>query len=287
MDAGEQFLRLRAVAIDDDGLQSAWEEILLSRGEAPAPGPAGGMGRLLGLCVGVSEYAEPVVQDLHYAHRDAEELARALSTQRNLYSGAEVDSLTNRQATREGIKSGLEKLIARATRADTAVILLSGHGFQSDDGLKFYFAAHEADPSRPDDTLLPWNEIVQRVVLLSGRSRRVIVLVDACHSGASSKTASNGDLAKALLDANTGATIISSSKGKEVSYEDPILKHGFFTKALLEAIEGQGAREGKVTLWDLMDYVKKRVKQMTDGRQNPDVPYLVDLDTDTPLFMQR
>ncbi len=72
----------------------------------------------------------------------------------------------------------------------------------------------------------------------------MLVLLDACHSGASTI---NGDplamdataLQTALAAANV--SVLTSSKGTEVSYEAPELQHGAFTKALLDAFNDPAA----------------------------------------------
>ena len=63
-----------------------------------------------------------------------------------------------------------------------------------------------------------------------------------------------------------------SSADSEISYEDPQWKHGAFTYAILEALEsGKGDNSGDyiIDFDELNLYVKKRVKQLTDGKQHP------------------
>ena len=81
----------------------------------------------------------------------------------------------------------------------------------------------------------------------------MLVLLDACHSGA---TTTNGSplsmdstaLRTALAAANV--SVLTSSTGPEVSYETPELQHGAFTKALLDAFDDPAAdvnRNGLIT----------------------------------------
>jgi len=67
---------------------------------------------------------------------------------------------------------------------------------------------------------------------------RVLVLLDACHSGATSldKSAQAVDAAalrQMLAAANI--TVLTSSGGTDVPRDDPAWQHGAFTKALLGA----------------------------------------------------
>lgn len=276
---GGTSIRLQAIAFDPDGLQSQRDEILVTRDPT-----AIAKGRLLGLCVGVSHYKEARL-NLQSADRDATALAGALQSQRGLYSSTQIMALTNESATRAGLAAALDKLIAGATKADTVIVLLSGHGWRdtapagAPNGGAFYFATYEVDSANVAKTALPWTEIVRRLTILSAKSKRVLVLLDACHSGSA---ATNEDLVKALLGANAGVMVFASSRGSELSLELPDVGHGAFTEALLEALNGQAAPPGEknVTLWDFASYVRRRVKELTEGAQNPQIPFWQDFDID-------
>ncbi len=129
---------------------------------------------------------------------------------------------------------------------------------------------------------LDWREVVALLTKLSEKSRRVIVLLDACHSGSA---ATNDELFRALNSANAGVMVFASSKGSEVSLELANEGHGAFTKALLEAMNGQAAPEGEksVTLWDFASFVRRRVKQLTSDAQHPQIPFLLDFDIDAAI----
>ncbi|HTE18168.1 MAG TPA: caspase family protein, partial [Armatimonadota bacterium] len=266
---------VQAIAFDGDQLQSPREEILFTQDKTAAA-----TGRLLGLCVGVSRYADAAL-NLQYADKDATTLAEELNKQRGIYKTAEVTPLANDQATRDGVKAALDGLVGKATRADTVILFLSGHGWRSDER-SFYFATHEVNRANVAATALPWSEVVERLARLSERSKRVIVLLDACHSGSA---ANNEELVKGVLSANAGVMVFASSKGSEVSLESPELMHGVFTKALLEGISGRATPpdEKQVTVLDFLAYVARRVKTLTNDTQHPHIPFLQDFETDSAL----
>jgi hypothetical protein len=276
LDRNAQSVKLQVIAFDDDGLQSPRDEVFLRRG---AGGPIGA-GRLLGLCVGISRYQDREL-NLQYADSDATQLAAAFNKQRGLYSTVEFSAVTNEGATREGVQRALDDLIRKTTPKDTVVLLLSGHGWRNDDQ-SFYFATHEIDRRNPANTSLPWSTIVARLGQLSEKSKRVLVLLDACHSGSA---ATNEQLVRVVLSANAGVMVFASSKGSEVSLENSDWQHGAFTLALLEAIAGKGSapNEKNLTLWDFASYVRRRVKELTADQQHPQVPFLQDFDTDAPI----
>lgn len=271
---GATNIKVQAIAFDDDGLQSPREELLFTR-DVTTPTT----GKLLGLCVGVSQYQDARL-NLKFADADANALTKTLGAQRGIYSEAKITALTNDKATAQSIKRELDSLIQSSTRADTIIVSLSGHGWR-DDERNFYFAAYEVNRNDIAKTALAWKEITARLTLLSQRSKRVIVLLDACHSGSA---ATNEELVKATLSANAGVVVFASSRGSEVSLENGEWGHGAFTKALIEAIEGKAAPdENRTTTIDFIAYVSRRVKALTQDQQHPQVPFLQDFDTDAVL----
>jgi uncharacterized caspase-like protein len=112
-------------------------------------------------------------------------------------------------------------------------------------------------------------------LLAIAKHSRVLVLLDACHSGAS--TLNGGALAvdstalrTSLAAANI--TVLTSPSGSETSFEDPSWEHGAFTKALLDALSEPAAdldRNGLISVIGLTKYLTSRVPELTGGRQNP------------------
>jgi len=272
-------LKLQAIALDDDGLQSPRVEIVLTHEK-----PVAMEGRLLGLCIGVSRYVDTRL-NLRYADRDATALAEELNRQRGrLYKAAEVTTLTNDQATRENVIAALDSLASQVTGADTVVLFFAGHGWRTEEW-SFYFATHEFNRHDVAGTALAWGDVVERLTRLPGRSKRVLVLLDACYGGSA---ATNEELVKAVLRANVGVMVFASSKGREFSVEKSELGHGAFTKAVLEALSGQAAPKDKKTvpLRKFVDYVQDRVAELTEDMQHPQLPFLYDFDTDAAIAMK-
>ncbi len=75
------------------------------------------------------------------------------------------------------------------------------------------------------------------------------------------------------LRRGSGATVISSSQGAEYAFESSEQSNGLFTYALMEALDGKAApnKDGQITISTLGDYVKKRVQDLTKGKQNPNL----------------
>ena len=75
------------------------------------------------------------------------------------------------------------------------------------------------------------------------------------------------------LRRGSGATVISSSQGAEYAFESSEQSNGLFTYSLMEALDGKATpnKDGEITISTVGDYVKKRVQDLTKGKQNPNL----------------
>ena len=269
-------VKVQAIVFDEDGLQSPRAELTLSRLASPSP-----RGKLLGLCVGVSRHVDERL-NLRFPGSDALAIAAALQKPGTLYNSIQIQTLIDEQASVAGVRAALERLVAQSSRADTIFVSLSGHGWRDEKG-NFYFATHEVNRQRVQTTALSWDVVVQSLTQLAQKSRRVVVLLDACHSGSA---ATNEELVKAALRTNAGVLFFASSRGSELSLENAEWGHGAFAKAVLEALNGNAETSNpkSFNLLDFMAYVARRVKTLTQDQQHPSVPYLQDFDTDAALI---
>jgi uncharacterized caspase-like protein len=169
---------------------------------------------------------------------------------------------------------------------DLAVVHFSGHGALLDH--KLYLLPYGVD-ARDDVGIetsgLAIDELRGELLGLA-KHGRVLVLLDACHSGAT--TVNGAPLAMdgtalhtALAAANV--TVLTSSSGSEVSREDPAWQHGAFTKVLLDAFNDPAAdinRNSLISPNGLAAYVTTRVSSLTGGAQTPGM----EIRYDTTLF---
>jgi uncharacterized caspase-like protein len=149
--------------------------------------------------------------------------------------------LLDKDANKKGIRRALEGIreaMKKGSRNDLAVVHFSGHGALVDNRL--YLLPYEVD-SRDGAGIqadgLSVDDLRAELTEL-GKYGRVLVLLDACHSGAKTTTGNplsmdSTALRTALAAANV--SVLTSSSGAEVSLETPELQHGAFTKALLDA----------------------------------------------------
>ena len=71
---------------------------------------------------------------------------------------------------------------------------------------------------------------------------------------------------------STGAVVISAAGGAEFAFESAKWKNGVFTYSVLEGLKTGNAdadKNSEITVSELRDYVFARVKELTNGLQNP------------------
>jgi WD40 repeat protein len=225
------------------------------------------------LAIGISKY--PGDLELKYAAKDALDLKTLWNSQKGkLYRTVEVKPLTDKDATREGILGGLDWLKKQMTQHDVAVISFSGHGARDNDGT-FYLAPVDVKPSSLAATGVPGDQVKKTVASFPGR---ILLLLDACHSGAldggDKRRAIGGltdDIVRDLATDDFGVIVMCSSMGREYSLESDKDKQGMFTRALLEGLGGKADynHDGFVYLSELDTYITDRVKELSEGKQHP------------------
>lgn len=252
------------LAIDRDGLTSPPIEIRLDR--------SAGAGRLLGLSVGVDHYPDMPGADLRFAAADARRIAGAVAAS-PLYRAVDVATLLDGDATETAILSRLDRMIAEAEAEDTLLVSFAGHGLIGGDG-RLRLALATTDRAAIDTTSLAFDAVADRI---KAARARVIVLLDACHSGVTAQTdptANDNAVARLVTAGGGGIVILSASKGRQFSEELAEIDGGRFSVAFAEALSAgrNGAdrdANGAVSLLELYRAVKGSVGAGSAGRQIP------------------
>jgi len=238
-------------------------------------------GDLYYLAFGVSKYKNSKY-DLGYPHKDVTDLGDVLrSGAGQTFAQVHVRTYVNEAATVENVRKAKD-FLKNATVDDTVILFIAGHGLHAPNAAAdYYFATHEVDPKRLEETAARFDVIED---LLSGiRPRKKLFLMDTCESGERDKDeAPSGGIPTAarvlvarsarqleldVLQANTpqgklvpkqnyfdreryiyndltrrtGAIVLSSSRGSEFSYELEEIANGVFTEEILLALTGKDA----------------------------------------------
>jgi len=226
--------------------------------------------------VGVDEYTSGFSTLLYPSH-DATTLTQTLQKQEGkLFGRVYSKLLVNKDATKKSILNELSEFQGM-TNQDVLILFFGGHGVRARDErgqTKYYFVPSDAGKASITKQGVSWDDVVSRVDKV--KAGRVILLLDACHSGSISSGASNEKVA-ASLSKKIGL-VFSSSSGNEFSFENKAWGHGAFTKAILDGLQGEAdfTHDGIIDWSELQLFVTNEVKSMTSGGQNPTIPRLVD-----------
>ncbi|MFO0760811.1 MAG: caspase family protein [Byssovorax sp.] len=297
--------RVSMVGYDAAGFAGTPAKLSVISTDPEAPRPA-----LWAVSVGVSRYPKLAAEhQLEFATADAKAITAALAAQAGPgkpFAAFHDATLLDRQATVNGVVQAIEGLSAMGPD-DLAVVFFAGHGVQLPSDApgtpkKMVFLTTDAALSTASarENGVGWDRIEGAL----GKARgRVLMLLDACHSGhvSTELIAPNEALAQRLAGSGrAGVLVFTAARGSEYSYEVPASGkatggsrgldlawdgkappadkapggggHGLFTGAVLEALGGSAPdrdHSGAVEVGELIDFVTERVRAASNGKQTP------------------
>jgi hypothetical protein len=213
------------------------------------------------LIIGISKFQKPEV-NLKYSAKDAQDLRDFLVKEAN-FAPDHVKLLVDEQATKTNVLAEIgDKWLPHVARPnDLVLIFVSSHGSPSKvdlEGLN-YLVMHDTDPNSLYATGLPLQDLAaaikQRV-----HANRVVLIVDACHSGAANPAKGLvrlGNFDSDSLLTGTGQLVICSSEPSQVSWESKRYTNGVFTHQLIEALRSKG---GKISLGEAFQQMQESVQ---------------------------
>ena len=220
----------------------------------------------LALIIASYEYQDPDLRQLVAPAQDAEALARVL--QDPAIGGFEVQTLLNEPA--HTVTQAVEAFFTDRRRDDLLLLYFSGHGIKDEDG-QLYFATAQTRRKLLRSTAVSANFVNDE--MRRSRSRRQVLLLDCCYSGAFAK----GMLAKAGTDIGTGErfegrgrVVLTASDAMQYAFEEDRVEgegaRSVFTRVLVHGLETGEAdldRDGRISLDELYEYVHDRVTDET------------------------
>lgn len=252
--------------------------------------------RRVALLVGVDRYADPDLEQLAFAGKDAHDVADALRDP-SVGGFDEVIVLTGAEATsREAILATLEEVTADLQRDDTFLMYLSGHGTLTLDpleGTRLWFLPSDAELSDPDQEGLDVAWLESSLTALTPRRR--VLIMDTCHNGRAdgSRAALNAPTRDRLASlrgeppAPNPVAQVTESEARlyaaqyyQPAMEDKALGNGVYTHFLLQALRGDRGtadldRDGLVDVAEAHDYAQDRTIRHTGGLQVPRAEYRI------------
>jgi TonB family protein len=215
------------------------------------------------------QYEDPLLRALVSPCKDAESLAQVLGD--GAIGGFEVQVLTNVPSYR--VCEETEAFFGDRERDDLLLFYFSGHGVTDDEG-QLYYAASNTLHKRLRSTAVAatWvNDIMNEC-----RSRRQVMLLDCCHSGAFARTKAGGAVntgkyfTGSTPEEGRGKFILTACDAFQYSFEGEAVEgvgtNSVFTDAVIHGLRTGGAdtdHDGLITLDELYDYVFHRVRERT------------------------
>lgn len=263
-------------------------------------------GRKYAVVLGVSKYQynDVGLGNLNYADADANAMYRWLVDKGGFMPG-DILLMTNEQATLSGVRDSLERFLTKAAETDLVLFFFAGHGTPDPFNPKeLYYLMTDSKVADLEQTGFRMTDL-RRILDERLRSKRVIFLLDTCHSaGVSGKkvlglrSEEDRQGGRGLDDTEIdvrqlerveikndisrvsgrilglpGRAVFTSSGVNEASRENKKWGggHGVFTWAVLEGLGGQADinLDKVITANELFSYVTERVRTETKSKQNP------------------
>jgi uncharacterized caspase-like protein/uncharacterized protein YraI len=216
------------------------------------------------LLIGVSEY-EPGLNPLPAAVKDVAAFQRILQ---DVEMGGfdEVKTLINPDP--QTMQYAIETLFTGHSKDDLELLFFSGHGIK-DDSNNLHFATRITCKNPKGDlirsTAVPARFI--REVMDNSRTKRQVIILDCCFSGAFDPSLQSKDDGSVDLPGQLGAegrVVLTSSSSTQYSFEQQGSELSLYTRYLVEGIEtgaGDLDEDGKISMRELHDYATSKVQE--------------------------
>ena len=254
------------------------------RGVLVSPSTGMEVGTVWGVFIGVSQYQNSRLT-LEYADNDAKALHEFYTTHfQETVPADQFHVIVNEEVSRDNFLQTVGEVLRRAQPEDLVILSLAMHGLLDQSGQDLYFLTHEADPNLPEAQGISRHDLLRQID--RSKARKIILLLDACHTGAFSasktmlarRSAGAADINRllgAMGQAQDGVAVLSSSTAAEFSQEGEQFcgGHGAFTCALLTGLKGKADtnHNGLVELRELFDHTYRMVKASTKSNQHPSI----------------
>jgi formylglycine-generating enzyme required for sulfatase activity/uncharacterized caspase-like protein len=225
----------------------------------------------IALIIANGDFDDPKLSRLHTPTRDAEALAEVLGDPD--IGDFDVTLLVDQPES--VVRRAVARFYAHRTRRDLLLLYYSGHGIRDAHG-DLYLATQDTEMDIAGGSSLSAS-FVREQIDKSG-SRRKVVVLDCCHSGAFAK-AGIGDAVgtkDAFAGSGYGQVILTASDALELAWQgDEWLGEGqpsVFTHFLVEGMRTGAAdldADGRISLDELYTYAYDRILRSGQAKQTP------------------
>ncbi|WP_138497419.1 caspase domain-containing protein [Nostoc sp. PA-18-2419] len=219
------------------------------------------------LLIGVSEY-EPGLNPLPGAVKDVEAMQQVL-LHAEMGGFTETDIMVLKNPQRQDMEEAIENLFAHRQKDDLLVLFFSGHGIKDDTGR--LFLATRTTHKTPRGDLIRSSAVAASVIhesMSRSRSKRQVIILDSCFSGAfaeglSAKDDGTVDIREQL--GGEGRAVLTSSSSTQYSFEQQGSDLSIYTRYLIEGITTGAAdldEDGVVSIDELHEYASLKVREI-------------------------
>lgn len=276
----------QAIAVNAGNVESKPATFTLSQSEGS------GTGTLHLIVVGIDKYRNPAL-NLNYGVLDGRGVAEFFkNVQRGPFAQVRVHEIYNEAATRTGIL-GVFDVVRDTKPEDVVIIFLAGHGEAV--GRDWFFVPHEltetTNPQQLSKAGFSSDDLQENALRIGARN--ILIMIDTCKSGSALAAFRGFEERKALrlLSRTSGVHVVASADNEQFATELSSLGHGIFTFAALEGLRGAadtGARDGTVSVGELVTYVQDRVQSLaTEHRAVRQDPVALQLGPDFTISKAR
>lgn len=236
--------------------------------------------------------------DLKYTVKDARDIASEFVKLRDDkgrgFKKVEVYRLTTEEETtqRNIQKSFADLSQMKIKDNDLVVVFISSHGKIGSRG-NYILMPSDYESGYEQQTSIDFKtDVLDQLRLIKGK---VLVMIDACHSGSAingSRSFSDeaaSSVMNRLIKASSGVEIIASCDDQQYSYEDDSWGNGAFTKAIIEALRNEqvevdgkmihadiyhdinqkmAGSDGVITIEELRQFISQRVPYLVKKTKN-------------------
>jgi hypothetical protein len=223
------------------------------------------MGRYA-LLIGISNYNAGLTP-LPSAVKDVDALQQVLLN-REIGGFAKSDVTVLRDAEKGAIETAIYHLFANKNNNDLLLFYFSGHGV-TDSRSDFYFTGLSTTKDALPPTAVSSNYVHN--LMNQSRSKRQVVILDCCHSGAFSKGATIKDIGTVNVLPKLGGegrAILTASDSSQYAFAQEGFELSLYTHFLVEGLKTGAADrdgDGDISVDELYDYVRDKVKSTNDN----------------------
>src|SRR5688572_27427943 len=230
------------------------------------------------LVIGVGKYKHMAQYNVPIGAVDAQAVAEALQDPARCgYPAGQTTLLSNEAATRAAVLDALDALAGKLDAESTLFLFFVGHGVYGTDG-SYYLTTHDSQLQGRQvkaGTGVSETELLEK--LRKVKARRMLLVINACHSGELSPSFDIGDepafssepppqkLSDALLSTGEGRITITACRPQQKSW---IGKGSLsiFTQAVVSGLKGDAPNnKGYISAFGLYEHVYFAAKEAAEA----------------------